>query len=420
MNFGYTPDQEDLRREVLAFIAEHVTEDVLAERDAQDDFQPSPGSHGRYGTATMELFRKIGERGWLGIAYPKEYGGQGGDRLTQYIVEEEFLRAGVNIGLNGSGAPAILAAGTEEQKRYFLPRLINRELSFCLGFTEPHAGADLASLRCRAQRDGREFVINGQKMYTTTAHLSTHIYLMARTNPQAPKREGISIFLIPMDTPGITIRPLWTIQNNPRAPHDTTYPDARTNETFFDNVRVPETMLLGAENEGWAIGSAGLNLDRVGAFRYLMSVRRDEDIVNWVKERHTGAESFADDPVLRDRVAEMWTEAQVCRLMTMRSMSLVQRGRQFSYEGSAEKVWAPEHGVRVTESIAQMLGPYGQLLSSSPHTVEDGVFAHNVLGAFQSGINHGGVQIMRDQVARRGLGLPSPSRARKGKPVAVS
>jgi alkylation response protein AidB-like acyl-CoA dehydrogenase len=222
-----------------------------------------------------------------------------------------------------------------------------------------------------------------------------------------------------MDTPGITVRPLWTIQNSPRAPHDTTYPDARTNETFFDNVRVPESTLLGAENQGWAIGSAGLNLDRVGAFRYLMSVRRDEDIVNWVKERHVGAESFADDPVLRDRVAEMWTEAQVCRLMTMRSMSLVQRGGQFSYEGSAEKVWAPEHGVRVTESIAQMLGPYGQLLRGSPHAVEDGVFAHNVLGAFQSGINHGGVQIMRDQVARRGLGLPSPSRARKARPAAA-
>lgn len=415
MNFGYTIQQEALRLEVISFIKEHITPEVLAERSQLDDHQPTPGTHGRYGPHLMELFRKIGERGWLGIAYPKEYGGQGDDRLSQYIVEEEFMRAGINIGLNGSGAPAIMAAGTEEQKEYYIPRLINREISFCLGFTEPHAGADLANLRCRATPDGDEFVINGQKMYTTTAHISTHIYLMARTDPDAPKREGISIFIIPMDTPGITIRPLWTIQNDPRAPHGTTYADARTNETFFDNVRVPRSMLLGEENKGWRVGSAGLNLDRVGAFRYLMSVRRDEDIVNLVKERRPEIAALADDPVARDKIAELWIEAQVCRLMTMRSMSIVNRGKNFTYEGAAEKVWAPEHGVRTTEAIAQMLGPYAQLLNGSPRAIDEGVYAHNVLGAFQSGINHGGVQIMRDQVARRGLGLPSPRRARSSK-----
>ncbi|MGZ5228021.1 MAG: acyl-CoA dehydrogenase family protein, partial [Burkholderiales bacterium] len=164
-------------------------------------------------------------------------GGQGGDRLTQYIVEEEFTRAGVPVALGGSGAPAIMAAGTEEQKQYYIPRLIKREISFCLGFTEPHAGADLANLRCSAVRDGDHYVINGQKMYTTAAHAATHIYLMARTNRDAPKHEGISIFLFPMDTPGITVRPLWTIQNNPTAPAGTTYGAARTNETFFDDVR---------------------------------------------------------------------------------------------------------------------------------------------------------------------------------------
>ncbi|MBR0666985.1 hypothetical protein GXW71_21675 [Roseomonas hellenica] len=413
MHFGYTEQQEALRQDVLAFIAEHVTEAVLAERETQDDILPAPGTYGWYGPEMIALYKKIHERGWLGIAYPKEYGGQGGDRLSQYIVEEEFTRAGINIALNGSGAPAIMAAGTEEQKQYFIPRLIRREVSFCLGFTEPHAGADLANLRCRATRDGDHYVINGQKMYTTSGHLSTHIYLMARTNPDAPKREGISIFLIPMDTPGITVRPLWTIQNNPRAPHGTTYGEARTNETFFDNVRVHKSTLLGEENKGWGVAAAGLNLDRVGAGRYLISVRRDEDIVNFVKARRPGTEHLADNAALRDKIAEMWIEAQVCRLMTMRSMSIVQRGGSFTYEGSAEKIWAPDHGVRVTEAVTQMLGPYAQLLRGSPHAVEDGVFAHNVLGAFQSGINHGGVTIMRDQVARRGLGMPAPRSPRR-------
>ena len=137
-----------------------------------------------------------------------------------------------------------LAAGTEEQKKTLLPGLISGEITLALGFTEPQAGADLASLQCRAVRDGDDFVINGQKMYTSSAHYASHIYLMARTDPDAPKHRGISIFIFPMDTPGITVRPLWTIQNDPPAPIGTTYGQRRTNETFFEDVRVPATCML--------------------------------------------------------------------------------------------------------------------------------------------------------------------------------
>jgi alkylation response protein AidB-like acyl-CoA dehydrogenase len=410
MDFGYAPEQEALRREVRAFIAEHLTPEVLEEMEGLSEGFGVSRSVAR-GPLVSDLFKRIGERGWLGISYPKEYGGQDGDRMSQYIVEEEFARVNIAVGLAGSGAPAILAAGTEEQKRYFIPKLISGEFSFALGFTEPQAGADLASLQCRAVRDGDEYVINGQKMYTSAAHNATHVYLMARTNPDVPKHQGISIFLVPMDAPGLTVRPLWTIQNDPRAPLGTTYGAYRTNETFFDDVRVPKTTLLGEENQGWGVGSMGLNLDRVGAARYLISVRRDEDIVNWVKENRFDGYSPADDPAIRDKIAELWIEAQVCRLLTMRSMSIVEHGGNFTYEGSAEKVWSPEHGVRTSEAITQMLGPYGQLLNGSPRAVEKGIFAHNLMGAFQSGINHGSVQVMRDQVARRGLGLPSSRRA---------
>lgn len=405
MDFGFTPEQEDLRREVRAFIKKNLTPEVLVEMEGLNEGFGVSRSPGR-GPHIDELFKKIGERGWLGISYPKEYGGQGGDRISQYIVEEEFARVNIAVGLAGSGAPAVLAAGTEEQKRYFIPKLISGEFSFALGFTEPQAGADLASLQCRAVRDGDYYVINGQKMYTSSAHMATHIYLMARTDPNVPKHKGISIFLIPMDTPGITVRPLWTIQNDPMAPLGTTYGTSRTNETFFDDVRVHKSTLLGKENEGWGVGSMGLNLDRVGAARYLISVRRDEDIVNWVKINRFGNYSPAEDAAIRDKIAELWIEGQVCRLMTMRSMSIVEHGGNFTYEGSSEKVWAPEHGVKTSEAITQMLGPYAQLLNGSPRAVENGIFAHNLMGAFQSGINHGSVQVMRDQVARRGLGLP--------------
>ena len=394
MEFAYTPKQEALRKEVRAFIAENVTPEVM-------------GELGRSESNMKDLYDKIYERGWLGITYPKEYGGQSGDRMSQYIVEEEFTRVDIPIGLGGSGAPAIMAAGTEEQKQYYIRGLIRREISLALGFTEPHAGADLASLQCRAVRDGDDYVINGQKMYTSSAHVATHIYLMARTDPNAkPKHSGISIFLIPIDTPGITVRPLWTIQNDPPAPVGTTYGHNRTNETFFEDVRIPASCLLGKENEGWRVGSMGLNLDRVGASRYLISVRRDEDIVNYVKNNKFDGYSPAAEPAIRDKIAELWIEAQVCRLMTMRSMSIVEHGGTFTYEGSAEKVWAPEHGVKTTEAISQMLGQYGQLLHGSPFAIKDGVFAHNLMGAFQSGINHGSTQVMRDQIARRGLEMP--------------
>jgi len=398
MNFAYTPEQETFREEIRQFIAENVTSEILAEVEES-------GVRSR-GPKTRDMYQKIAGRGWIGISWPKEYGGQGGSRIDQYIVEEEFGRIGVEVGGAGSGAPALLAAGTEEQKKYFLPGLIKGEISFALGFTEPQAGADLAGLQCRAVRDGDEFVINGQKMYTTRAHSGSHIYLMARTDPEAPRHKGISIFLVPMETPGITVRPLWTIQNDPPAPRRTTYGDRRTNEVFFEDVHVPASCMLGEENSGWYVGALGLNLDRVGASRYLLSVQRDEDIINWVKENDMGGYGPSRDPAVRDRLAELWIEAQVCRLMTMRSMSLVERGGTFTYEGSAEKVWAPEHGVKTTETIAQILGSYGQLLSSSEDNIEGGIFAHNLMGAFQSGINHGSAQVMRDQVARRGLGMP--------------
>ena len=398
MDFGFSPEQEALRDEVRQFIVDNVTPEVKGEVEGD--------AEGGRGPLVRELYKKIADKGWIGISWPKEYGGQDGSRLDQYIVEEEFSRIGIGVGGAGSGAPALLAAGTDEQKKHFLPGLISGDIVFALGFTEPQAGSDLAGLQCRAVKDGDEYVINGQKMYTSSAHYATHIYLMARTDPDAPRHRGISIFLIPMDTPGITVRALWTIQNDPPAPVGTTYGQSRTNETFFEDVRVPATCMLGEENDGWYVGAMGLNLDRVGASRYLISVRRDEDIINWVKENKQNGYSLADDPAIRDRLAELWIEAQVCRLMTMRSMSLVERGGNFTYEGAAEKVWAPEHGVKTTETISQILGPYAQLLNGSEGAINDGIFAHNMMGSFQSGINHGSVQVMRDQMARRGLGLP--------------
>lgn len=229
---------------------------------------------------------------------------------------------------------------------------------------------------------------------------------MVRTDPHSKRQAGLSILLVPITLPGITVRPLMTIQNDPKAPPGTTYGDHQTNEVFFDDVRVPIDCLLGEDGDGWGVAQRGLNLDRIGAMRYLFSTARDEDLVNWLKSKSILSDRLRNDDRIRDKVAEIWIEGQVCRLMTMRSLSIAEQGGNFVYEGSAEKVWGPEHGVRATEAIAQILGPYGQLLNGSEGAVCSGIFAHNMLGAFQSCVNHGSVQIMRDQVARRGLSMP--------------
>jgi alkylation response protein AidB-like acyl-CoA dehydrogenase len=403
MNFAFSNGEESLRSSVQAFLEEHLTDEVRSEllrwRDGQG-----------IGLRAQVFLQTLNEKGWLGLGWPKEFGGKDGNQIAKYIVEEEFYRAAAMRLGGGTGAPAILASGTEEQKRYYLPKSICQEITFCLGFSEPNCGTDLAGVRCLATRKGDHFVIKGQKTFTSDAQSATNMFLLARTDPNSRRQAGLSVFLVPMDTPGIDVRPMWTIQSEPRAPSNTSYAEARVNEVFFDDVLVPENCLLGEEGDGWNVTQRGLNLDRIGAWRYLVSVMRDEDIVNLLKSGSEWTEVLRRDPRVRDTIAEIWTEGQVCRLMTMRSITIVERGGVFVYEGAAEKVWAPEHGVRATEVISQILGPYAQLLNGSPYTLEDGVYAHNLLGAFQSTVNHGSVQVMRDQIARKGLGMPRPTK----------
>lgn len=399
MEFGDTPAQAKLRKEVCEFIAENWSPEIRQDALTAGEGGRSP--------RMRELHRKIRERGWVGISLPKWLGGHEGSRIDQYIVEEEFTRVGIGIGGGAPGtAAAIMAVGTDDQKKHFIPKIMSGEVRFCQGFTEPSGGADLASLQTRAVEDGDHFVVNGQKIFTSGAESSTHIYLMCRTDPEAPKHRGISILLVPMETPGITVRPLWTMQDD--GPGRATYHIGRTNEVFFDDVRVPRDALLGEQNRGWYVGSMALNLDRVGASRLFIGIRQTEDIIEFAREDEVLGHSLAADPAIRDKLAELYIESKVCRLMTMRSMSIVERGKDFTYEGSAEKVFVPEHAVKSVESIAQMLGPYMQL-TDGLESILGGQFASSIRGAYLAGVNHGSVQVMRDQVAVRGLGLPRPS-----------
>ena len=226
MRFAYTEAQEHLRQDVIDFIAQNMTDELRAETN-QDEFQR------RRGPLAREFYARLTERGWMAISWPEEFGGQGGSRIDQYIVEEELSRAGLPITRGGGGVAAIAAHGTPEQKAEFVKPAINDDVYFALGFSEPDAGADLAGLRCRAVREGDEYVINGQKMYTSAAHDATHIYLMVRTDPDAERHSGLTILLVPIETPGITVTPLWTVQNDPPAPPGTTYGTPRTNMVYL-------------------------------------------------------------------------------------------------------------------------------------------------------------------------------------------
>jgi alkylation response protein AidB-like acyl-CoA dehydrogenase len=388
MDFGFTAENEAFRQEVRQFIADHVTPELRTElREWR--------LKGR-GPLTKELFRRLGQQGWIGMSWPKQYGGQERDLIDQYIFEEEFVRAGVPLDLNNilEQAPAIMTAGTEEQKAYFLPRLVKGEVVFALGYTEPSGGTDLASLKTRAEEDGDDYVINGQKMFTSGAHYCTHLYLMTRTDPDVPKHKGISIFLVPIDTPGITVRPLWTLAGG------------RTNEVFLENVRVPRSAMLGDKNNGWYVGASALNLGRAGARRYYTYITAFENVVRFLQAQKANGLNLADDPAIQDKLAELYCEAQVCRLFTLRSLSMVRRGINPPYEISSEKVWGPDFHVKSTEIITQVLGPYAQLWEGSELTPCEGDLAKQYVGAMVSTFAHGSVQVMRDAIARRGLGLP--------------
>lgn len=387
MDFGFSEENERFRAEVWAFVAEHVSAEIVQEMHAA-------AAGAGIGPLTGELIRKIGDRGWIGMSWPEEYGGRDADIIDQYIFEEELARARVPLNLGNfiEQAPAIMQAGTEAQKKYFLPRLVRGEVTFALGYSEPSGGTDLASLKTRAVEDEDGFLINGQKVFTTRAESSSHIYLMARTDPDVPKHEGISIFLVPMDTPGITVRPLWTL------------PGGRTNEVFFEDVRVPKNTMLGQKNHGWNIGASALNLGRAGARRYCVYVSPFEDLLGYLRDDDMGRE-IASDPVVQDKVAELYCEARVARLFTMRSLSMVGRGINPPYEISSEKVWGPEFQVRTTEAASQILGDYHQIWEGET-APKGGSFPRQFVNAMVSTFGHGSTQVMRTAIARRGLGLP--------------
>ncbi len=384
MRFTFTPEQEAFRQEVRAFLREALP----------PDWDGGIGTDEEEGfLGSREFMKKLAKRGWIAPAWPKEYGGAGMTIWEQAIYNEEmaYHRAPLtNLAAVGYLGPTLIMYGTEEQQREHLPGITSGEVVWCQGYSEPNAGSDLASLQTRAVIDGDDFVINGQKIWTSQAHYADWMFLLARTDPDAPKHKGISFLLVDMKTPGITIRPLINMANQ-----------KGFNEVFFENVRTPRRNLVGELNRGWYVGTTTLDFERSSLAGSAGNRRTLEELTAFVRETKAGRQ-----PVVRHRLADLWIELETSRLLSFRVLAMQERGLVPNYEASIVKTFNSEYTQRLARVGLNLLGLYGQLHPRSPYAKLQGRFERQYLISVGSTIAGGTSEIQRNIIATRGLGLP--------------
>ena len=340
--------------------------------------------------------RTLYDGGWAGIHWPKEYGGRGASPIEQAIFQEEMARANAPeqisvIGLMIVG-PTIIAVGTEEQKKRYLEKILSCEEIWCQGFSEPNAGSDLASLSTRAVEDGDHFVVNGQKIWTSFAHIADWCLLLARTNPNVPKHKGLTALLVDMHSPGVEAKPLRQMSG-----------EADFNEVFFTNARVPKANVFGQINDGWTSAVATLMNERanLGSGLYVLSKKFFEGLLDRAKEHLSAGQSVTKDPIARQRIAQAFVELEVYRLNTLRALSKLSKMGMPGPEGAILKLFWSEMNQRTNQIAMEILGLEGQLKS-----VDDGKWVFNYLRCRANTIEGGTSEIMKNIIAQRVLGMP--------------
>jgi len=387
MHLDYTAEQHALRRQLRDYLAGLMTPELQEECTA--------GEGG--GPLYRQALRKMGGDGWLGIGWPTEYGGQGRSPIEQFIFSDEVQRAGFPLPfltINTVG-PTIMKHGTDAQKAEFLPRILRGELHFAIGYSEPSAGTDLAALRTRAVRDGDSYVINGSKVFTSLAEFADYIWLAVRTNPDAKKHKGISIFMVDTRSPGYKCTPIWTVSG------------IRTNSTYYDDVRVPASMRVGAENEGWNLIVSQLNHERIALVTTGPSERMLEEVQQWAHgTRLSDGRRLMDQEWVRVKLARVRAKLEALKLLNWRqAWSMAMDTLDFA-EASAVKVYGTEFYIEATRELLEVLGHRGFIRKGSPEAVISGRVermhrAYLVL-TFGGGTN----EIQRDIIAMAGLGMP--------------
>jgi len=388
MDFRLSEQHEAWRDEVRAFLQETLPRDW---GEGSDEHWTVSDEAWEF---SLQFQRELGRRGWLALAWPREYGGQERSFIEQMVFNEEMAyhraplgRVGTAVGFIG---PTIILHGTDKQKERYLPAITRGEVTWCQGFSEPNAGSDLASLQTRAIQDGDDFIITGQKIWQSAAHHADLMLLAARTDPEAPKHRGISLFIVDMHSPGISVRPIKDMR-------DAHY----FNEVFFDSVRVPRENLVGELHRGWYAMTTTLDLERsnVGASAALR--RTFDDFVAYVQ---TGRVTLR--PQHRDTLAELAIELQVARMLAYRVVSLQQTGLVPNHESSISKLFASELSQRLTRALLEILGLAGQLRPTVPNAPMGGGLVLSFLESPANTIRAGTSEIQRNIIAQRGLGLP--------------
>ncbi len=389
MDFRFTKEEETFQQELREFLKAEIPSDWKG-----------TDAYGKTDDVAFEqhMRRRLIERGWLTMAWPEEYGGQNASNVKMAIFADEMMyheapgRDGSGVGLL---APALMRHGTDEQKSQHLPPISRGEVTWSQGFSEPEAGSDLASLQTRAVEDGDDYLITGQKIWSSNAHMADWMFLLARTDPDAPKHRGITYFLVDMKTPGITVRPIINMVG-----------DHHFNEEYFDNVRVPKANIVGEVNRGWYVAMTTLNFEREG-ITYTARARKPLDLlIDYVRETKLNGMPLARDPAVQHKLAEMVLETEVSRLLSYRIAWLVDQGQEPQHESSICKLFSSELLLRVANAGMQILGLSGQLVEGDKWAPLKGRLQRMYLWSVSEPIGGGTSEIQRNIIATRGLGLP--------------
>jgi 3-oxocholest-4-en-26-oyl-CoA dehydrogenase alpha subunit len=388
MYIDLTPDLRALRDELRTYFAKLMTPELVAELSA--------GGEGG-GPQFRRAMKKMGRDGWLGIGWPSEYGGQNRTPLEQFLFADEVQRAGFPLPFLtlGTVGPTLMAYGTAEQKAEFLPRILAGELFFAIGYSEPGAGTDLASLTTTATREGDEWVIQGQKTFTSLADFSDYIWLAARTDPSAKKHRGISIFIVPTNAPGFRLTPIWTMA------------DVRTNATYYDQVRVPHRYLVGGENNGWGLITNQLNHERVSLFPIGPFERLSDEVRRWAQStKLADGRRVIDQPFVRRNLARCYAGAEALRLMLWKQAWTLTHSRLHPADASTVKVYASEFMVEAYRLLMEVIGPAAAIHRRSPGAVLAGRLERMYRSALILTFGGGTNEVQRDIIAMAGLQMP--------------
>jgi alkylation response protein AidB-like acyl-CoA dehydrogenase len=389
MDVRFDDATEAFRQEVRAWLEANVPKEPMP-KDPEGAFH-----------YTRAWQKKMFDAGWAGIHWPKQYGGRGATLLEQAVFQQELARAQAPPMANTLGlmivGPTLMVHGTEEQKKRYIPRILSAEEIWCQGFSEPNSGSDLASLQTRAVEDGDDFVVNGQKIWTSMAHVADMCILLTRTDPHAPKHKGISFLLVDMHSPGITVKPLRQITGG-----------AEFNEVFFENVRVPKHQLVGQLNDGWRIAMTTLTHERGSAsFGTQVQMKRALDtIIDVTKKVTRNGQSLSADPVIRQKLAQAYIRVDIMRLNNYRSITSQLRGQPPGPEASLDKLYWSEMNKWMQEIGQEILGPFSQLDPESRYYPTSVNLQQSFLWSRAETIYSGTSEIQRNIIGERVLGLP--------------